>query len=169
MNNLQVLTIHRSHILTSAKFIVLIGIATFAPLFREQIITGTIINATLFVSTIVLGTQMSIFVGLIPSVIALSVGTLPPVLAPMIPYIMISNILLIYVFGYLNPKNYWLAVGVASLLKFAFLFATSFIVIGLLMKKELANSVSNMMSIYQLFTALAGGIVAYVFIGYRKK
>lgn len=169
MNNEQVLTIDKCNVIASTKFIALIGIATIVPLFHQQMLTGPIVNATLFVSTIILGTRMGILVGLFPNVIALSVGTLPAPLAPMVPYIMISNVILILTFGYFKNKNYWLAVGVASFLKFLFLFSTSSVVIGLLMKKELAESVAIMMSWPQLFTALAGGVLASISLGYYRK
>jgi len=166
MNNKKVLAIDKSKIVSLTQLITLIGVATIIPLFHQQMITGPFVNATLFVATILFGTQMGIFVGLIPSVIALSVGTLPSVLAPMVPYIMISNAILILTFDFLKDKNYWLAVALASFLKFLFLFATSSIVIGLLMKKELAESVAMMMSWPQFLTALAGGMVAWIF--FRK-
>ena len=163
MNNEKTLTITRDKMALLTWFIALTGIATIAPLFHQQMITGPIVNATLFVATIILGAQMGIFAGLIPSVIALSVGTLPPALAPMIPYIMISNVILILTFNFLKGKNYWLAITLASFLKFLFLFSTSSLVISLLMKKELAGSVALMMSWPQLVTALMGGILAWIF------
>ena len=164
MNNEKVLIMDRERLISVTKFIALIGIATLVPLFHQQMITGPIVNATLFVSAIIFGRQMGIFVGLIPSVIALSVGLLSPVLAPMIPYIMISNAILILTFNFLRNKNFWLAVGVASFMKFLFLFSTSSLVVNLLLKKEIADSVIMMMSWPQLSTALAGGIIAWVFL-----
>lgn len=168
MNNEQALTINRSNIIASTKFIALIGVATIVPLFHQQLITGPIVNATLFVATIIIGTRAGILVGLIPSVIALPIGTLPVPLAPMVPYIMLSNVILILTFGYLKNKNYWLAVGVASFFKFIFLFVTSLVVTDLLLKKELAESVIIMLSYPQLLTALAGGVLASLFLGYCK-
>lgn len=169
MNNERTLTINKVNVITSTKFIALIGIATVVPLFHQQIITGPIVNATLFIATIILGTQFGIMVGLIPSVIALSLGTLPAPLAPMVPYIMLSNTILILTFGYFKNKNYWLAVGIASFLKFMFLFLASSVVINLLMKKELVESMATMMSWPQLLTALAGGILASLFLRMNKK
>lgn len=163
MNKEKTLTIDRNSISFLTWLVVLTGIATIVPLFHQQMITGPIVNATLFVATIILGAQMGIFAGLIPSIIALSIGTLPPALAPMVPYIMISNVILILTFNFLKDKNYWLAMILASLLKFLFLFSTSSLVIGLLMKKELAESVAMMMSWPQLVTALAGGVIAWIF------
>jgi len=161
MNREKTLTLDREKTLYLTKLIVLLGIATVVPLFHQQMITGPIVNATLFASVILLGTQAGIMVGIIPSIIALSVGTLPAPLAPMVPYIMLGNVLLVLVFGFLKDKNYWLAVGVSSVAKFAWLFATSTIVIDLLLKKDLAQSVASMMSWPQLLTALLGGLVVW--------
>jgi hypothetical protein len=144
--------------------VILLSIAISVPLFHQQMITGPVVNATLFAATVLLGAQMGVLVGLIPSVIALSVGTLPAALAPMVPYIMLSNVILIVTFNFLKGKNYWLAITAASFLKFLFLFVSSSVVVGLLLKKELAESVVVMMSYPQLLTALLGGVLAKVFL-----
>lgn len=169
MSNVLAGVMERGRVVTATQFIAIVGIATIVPLFHQQAITGPIVNATLFVAALMLGSRLAIFVGLIPSVIALSVGTLPAPLAPMVPYIMLSNALLILSFGALREKNYWMAVAVASFLKFAFLFASSSVVIGLLMKQELAQSVAAMMSYPQFLTALLGGVLAYAFVNVSRK
>ncbi|TSD05139.1 MAG: [Fe] hydrogenase subunit HymD [Parcubacteria group bacterium Athens0714_12] len=110
----------------------------------------------------------AILIGLIPSLIALSTGLLPPVLAPMIPFIMAGNTILILTFSYLKEKNFWLGVISASFLKFIFLFSASSIVINLLLKKEIAAKVALMMSWPQLLTALSGGLLAYLFLKFFK-
>lgn len=145
------------------QFSILIGIAYFAPFLHQQFLTGTIVNATLVIATVILGVQVGVLVGLLPSVIALSVGTLPSPLAPMVPYIMIGNAIFVILFGMMR-KSYWTAIMLSSLLKFVFLYTTSFVVINLLFKKELAPSVSAMMSWPQLVTALSGGMVAFIFL-----
>jgi len=157
----------RDNILPAIQFAAFVGIAFVAPFFHNQFITGPIVNATLFISTALLGTQAGIMVGLMPSVIALSVGTLPAPLAPMVPYIMLSNTILVVVFGLLS-KKYFTAVVSSSVLKFIFLYATSYLVVGLLQNKQLAESVAVMMSWPQLITALAGGLLAYSFLKFRK-
>lgn len=169
MNQVKILTIRKEIILTLIKFAILLGIATIAPLFHQQSITGPIVNATLFISVMLLGAQNAILIGLIPSLIALSVGTLPAILAPMIPFIMFGNTILILTFSYLRKKNYWLGMVLASILKFMFLAFTSSIVINLLLKKEVATSVSAMMSWPQFLTALGGGLIAYIFLKSIKK
>lgn len=164
MYNEKVLTIERSKTNSAVWLVALIGIAMLAPIFHQQMLTGSVVNATLFVGTIVLGWRAGTFVGFVPSAIALSVGTLPPVLAPMVPYIMISNVILVLTFNFLKDRNFWLAVGSASFMKFLFLFSISSLVMNLLLKKELAGAAAAMMSWPQLITALAGGAIAWTFL-----
>ena len=142
---------------------------TVAPLVKQQFIVGPIVNATLFISAATLGTAGAIMVGLVPSVISLSVGLLPPVLAPVIPFIMISNALLVSVFAIFRKRNFFLGIVAASVVKYLFLYATSSMVISLLLKKEVASSVAQMMSWPQLVTALAGGVLAWVFLRGAKR
>ncbi len=159
------LRISRTLSIKAAIFLGLLATATITPMFiHSQPITGSLVNATLFIAATFLGTEIAIVVGLIPSVIALSFGLLPAILAPMVPFIMISNALLVIVFGSLQKRNYWLGVVSASLIKFIFLFSTSSIVIRLLTKKEIAVKVAAMMSWSQLVTALTGGIIAWLVI-----
>lgn len=169
MNNEKVLAIDRSKINSLIQFVFLIVIATVVPLFHQQMITGPIVNATLFIATALLGVQMGIMVGLIPSVIAISVGTLPLALASMVPYIMVSNAVLILTFNSLKNKSYWLAVVLSSFLKFLFLYGTSSLVVNLLLKKELAGNVALMMGYPQFITALAGGVLANLFLVVIRK
>ena len=168
MNKMKTLVLKKENISTLVKFIMLVGIATVAPLFGQQAITGPIINATLFVSVILLGVQSAILVGLIPSLIALSVGLLPAVFAPMIPFIIVGNTILIMTFNYLKEKSFWLRVTLASMLKFIFLFSISSVIINLFFEEEVASKVAVMMSWPQLFTALAGGLIAYIFLKSTK-
>jgi len=163
MDNASVLTINKTKIIFLTQFGSLIGLSTLAPLFNQQFITGSIVNATLFIAVILLGSRAAIFIGLIPSVIALSTGLLPPVIAPMIPFIMVGNSILVLTFDYLKDKNYWLAIITAGFFKFVFLFSTSSIVINLLLNKEIAKAIALMMSWPQFLTALLGGIMAYYY------
>jgi len=156
--------ISRELVLKLTVSVALIAISVLAPLAKQQMITGPIVNACLFVGAMLLGSGNAVFVGLMPSLIALSIGLLPAVLAPMIPFIMVSNAILILIFSWLKEKNYWLAVILASAAKFVFLFSFSFIVSNLIIKKEIAVKAAAMMSWPQLATALLGGAIAYLII-----
>ena len=91
----------------SVWFVGLMLVASVLPRFvHNQFITGPIINATLFLAAAILGSGPAILIGLVPSVVALSSGLLPVHLAPMVPFIMISNAILILVFNYLKKINF---------------------------------------------------------------
>ena len=179
MPEIKILAIKKEQTLTLVMFFTLLAIATFAPYLKIQFLTGPIVNAVLIISTVLLGVESAIFIGLLPSLYALAVGLLPAVLAPMIPFIMTANAILIVVFNFLFSAasrssvkigtRYWLGILSASFLKFLFLFLTSQIVVNLLIKKEIASKVAVMMSWPQLFTALAGGALAYLFLKGLKK
>jgi len=113
----KVLTISKTNLVTLAQFIVLLSAAVFAPLIHNQIITGSIVNATLFVAATTLGLEGAILIALLPSLFALAAGTLPMPLAPLIPFIMLSNILLILIFSSFTKINYWFRAAVAAVLK----------------------------------------------------
>lgn len=165
-NQVESIAITRARAL---EFVLLLVIATAAPLAHNQFVTGPIVNATLLIAVALLGMRDALLIGLIPSSIALAVGLLPPVLAPMIPFIIVGNAVLVITFGYLRRRNYWLGLVSGSILKFAFLFGTSTVVIGLLFDQNLASSVAAMMSWPQLVTALAGGVIAYGFLRAIKR
>jgi hypothetical protein len=165
----KILGVKKELILGLSQIAFIIAIATIVPLFHQQLITGPIINAMLFIAVVVLGAEKAVLTGLIPSLIALSIGLLPAVLLPMIPFIMVGNTVLILVFDFFRKKNYWLGAVLASFFKFLFLFSTSSVVINLLLQKEVAKNVALMMSWPQLFTALAGSLIAYLFLKTVKK
>ena len=169
MNQIKTLTVRREITFILIQFVVLVGVATIAPLFGQQAITGSIVNAVLFTTVAVLGLPAAILAGLAPSLIAISVGLLPSILAPMIPFIMTGNIILILIFNYLKNRNYWLGMISASIFKFLFLFGTSSIIANLILKKEIAQKVIIMMGLPQLLTALAGGLIAYLFLKSIKR
>ncbi len=170
MDYTKIAAIKKDSVLNLIYFIVLIAAATFAPLLgHQQFIAGPFVNAILFISVIVLNTESAIIIGLFPSLYALSVGILPPVLAPMIPFIMLGNAILVMAFNHLRKINFWFGMVASSFLKFAFLFASSTIVVNLIVKKEIASSAATMMSWPQFLTAILGGIIAYLFLKTIKK
>jgi len=129
--------------------------------FHVQWITGPLVNAVLFLSVIYCGLSGALMVGMIPSVIALSVGLLPAPMAPVVPYIILGNAIMIVAFAAFRKKNFWLGIGLGSLLKCGFLYAVISVVVKLLMNQKLASKVVMMFSWPQLVTALVGGILAF--------
>jgi len=124
---------------------------------QNQWITGTIVNALLFLAVWRVGVVNAALVAALPSSIALMRGLLPPPMAILVPYIIISNLAMIFVF-YAIKKYPLTGIISASLAKFLFLFTiTSFFI-------KLAAPLIVMMQWPQLFTALAGGLIAAGFI-----
>ncbi len=158
------LSMHNTKTAIIIKFIVLFGIAVLAPLLQNQFITGSIVNAVLYLSVFELGLGSAIAIAFFPSLISLGTGLLPMVMAPMTPFIILGNLILILVFNWLKNKNYWLSAISASVLKFGWLFGTSQLVIKYFIKKPVAAKIAAMMSWPQLATALAGSAITYLFI-----
>lgn len=147
-----------------AIFAGLLLLATFAPVLKEQMITGPIVNAVLFGSIILLGVKPALLIGTLPSLFAIYFGFHSPLMTPLIPFIITANAILVISFGFLRRFNFWLAVVSAGLLKFVFLSLTSFFIISLFIKSPTASKIAYMMSWPQLITALTGGIITYLFI-----
>jgi len=184
----QTLTLQKVQITYLIKFFILLALATGAPAlgFHSQWVTGPIVNAALILSVFLVGVRGALLVGMLPSTIALSTGLLPAVLAPMIPFIIIGNSVLVLTVDLLSGRDaiyrvsedainsvstirYFAALTVGAILKFLFLFITSSIVISLLIKQALAAQVAAMMSWPQLITALMGGVLAWIVLKILKK
>ncbi len=159
-----------------AQFLVLAGVATVVPFFIHiQWITGPMVNALLIIALLLIGVRSALLLCLIPSLMALAGGLLPSALAPVVPFIMISNALFVLVIEYFykSAKNqitgYWFGVVMGAGVKYLFLYFNTNLIIGLIMKKELAGKVAIMMSWSQLATAIAGGFIAFAILKYLKR
>lgn len=137
-------------------------LASIIPAFlHAQWITGPLVNAVLFLSVIYCGLSGALIVGMVPSVIALSVRLLPAPMAPVVPYIILGNAIMIVAFAAFRKKNFWLGAGIGALLKCGFLYAVISVVAKLLINQKLAPKVAAMFSWPQLVTALIGGGIAW--------
>lgn len=177
---LQTRTLSKINITYAVKFLILLTLATGAPLagIHSQWLTGPVVNMALILAVYIVGVRGALLIGILPSTIALGVGLLPAVLAPMIPFIIISNTLLIIVVDYFKNKftdselqitNYSLSIFFAAGIKYLFLFITSGIVVNLILQQALATKVVQLMSWPQFFTALIGGALAWGALKILKK
>ena len=158
---------------TQAKillFAVFLSIVTIIPAFIHiQWVTGPMVNAVLLIAVVLIGPMEAVLLGLMPSTVALSAGLLPLPLAPMVPFIMLGNAILIAVFHYLYQKNIFVAIGIAAFLKFAFLHQTVAWLMDRMLDGKIVAKLAVMMSWPQFFTALIGGMIAYgVLKGIKK-
>lgn len=158
------------------QFVGLAGIATALPFFIHlQWLTGPIINAILILVLFLVGIRSAMVVALVPSLMALAGGLLPAVLAPAVPFIMISNAIFILsidrIYGWSknSSRGYWFGVLIGAILKFLFLYFSVSFISRLLIKQELAVKVAQMMSWPQLATAILGGMIAWIILKWLKR
>lgn len=144
------------------------GIILLVPLFHTQFLTGPIINATLLVATEIFGLATGIVLGLLPSVVAMAAGLLPIGLAPLIPFIMVSNALMLIIFSYFSQKNYWLRTALAGIAKFIFLAVFSSLAVSLVLDSAKATQASLMFGWPQLATVWVGGVIAFGVLKFLK-
>lgn len=159
-----------------AKILGLAGVATILPFFIHiQWITGPIINAIFILILFLIGIRSALVACLIPSLMALSGGLLPAILAPVVPFIMIGNVIFVLSIDYLynasrsSVRGYWLGVLTGAFLKFVFLYTSVTWITKLLLKQDLAIKVAQMMSWPQFATAMLGGVLAWVILKWLKR
>lgn len=151
-------------------FGVLLALVIVLPGFiHNQWITGPVVNAVLILAAVCVGPMEAMVLGMMPSTMALSSGLLPLALAPMVPFIIIGNAVLILSFQYLAVKNYVVRILVAAFLKFVFLYLSVTFLMDRLFEKEFLGSLLLMMSWPQFVTALIGGLIVYPFFKAKKK
>lgn len=145
----------------TAVAIITPAILAHAP--QNQWLTGSIVNAVLFLAAWKVPLGNAFFVAAMPSSVALMRGLLPAPMALLLPYIIFSNFLLIITYAAFK-KTPLLGVVGASLAKFAFLYATTMFLSGALVGKLLV-----MFQWPQLITALAGGLIFLSITSIGKK
>jgi hypothetical protein len=158
------------------SFLFLFGVATILPFFiHAQWLTGPIINAIFVLVLFLVGIRSALVICLIPSLMALSGGLLPAILAPVVPFIMIGNAIFVLTVDWFynqakdGNQGYWLGVVLGAAAKFAWLFLSVSYISRLLIKQELAVKVAQMMSWPQFATAVMGGLIAFAFLKWLKR
>lgn len=150
-------------------------ISFFLPLMvgHPQIVVGVLVNALLITSALNIKGYKLLPVIIAPALGALSRGILfgpfTIFLLYMIPFIWVGNAILIYAFKWLNldkKLNQWITLLIGSVAKAAFLFTIAYILFSL---KLIPVLFLTAMGIFQLYTAILGGIIALGFQYTKKK
>ncbi len=128
----------------------------FQSLALPQPVTGPLVNAALFTSAGIVGVVSGILIGAITPWIAYAVGTMR--LAPALPVIMAGNISLVLVFGLLFRRNRYVAAVAAAVTKW--LVMTAGVKTILLPSVKVPAPVVTSLTIFQLWTALGGAVLA---------
>lgn len=160
--------IEQKRYLIWVQYLTLLGIAILSPIFPWQQVTGPLVNAILFIAVVLIGMKEAMVLAVMPSLMALAFGTLLPIAAPMVPFIIIGNIILVTVFAYFRQQNFWLGVVCASVLKFIWLYCWV-LYLARYIHNPIFKNIIVKMSWPQLASALAGGVLAYVFLKSIKR
>ncbi len=139
------------------------------PLFiHNQAITGVFVNFILIFTCLKLGIRSALPLAFVPSIAAVSSGMFPLPLAPMIPFIMAGNIVLVLIIHFfkhndsLFQHNCFVTLTLAALAKFALLYSTSHFLAQHFLPQMWFDKVMVMMSWPQFATAMVGGIFAFL-------
>ncbi|NOY60950.1 MAG: hypothetical protein GXO75_18730 [Calditrichaeota bacterium] len=129
----------------------------------------------LILTTLVLNPLAGVILGSVSPLVAVIRGQLPPILLPMVPFIIVGNALLVVVFGLvgklisfslhhdsspLKSIGNWLGLLLGATIKFLWLYASASFVVPLVLGKQLPAPFIAMMAIPQFITAIIGGIFA---------
>lgn len=157
-------------VIVSTQLLGMVVLAVLFPLFPLREISGPLVNALLFIAVVILGVRNALLICFLPSIISVSVGILPLVALPLVPVIILGNVLLVLLFNYFYKKNFWLGVVSASLVKFIFIYSLATLLVAeFISSPQLAKIVGQTMGYLQLISALLGGVIAWVFLKFIKR
>jgi uncharacterized membrane protein len=129
----------------------------------------------LIVSTFILGWLGGVIIGGLTPWIALVRGILPLPLAPVIPFIIAGNIAFLLSYYFIGKFSFrflpesiknigsFLGIALGAVVKYLILAA------GVRFFVEVPPGITKMMQIPQLLTALAGGVLALIFINFLNR
>ncbi len=126
--------------------------------FFSQYVTGSAVNAMLFLTTAIVGTWSGVIVGCFTPIVALTLGIMGR--PEMVPFIAIGNGLLCLVYGFLRKVNELAAYLVSVVVKFVWLAFSVRYLVSLFGFKAPAPLI-QMMTFPQLITGLLGAVVAF--------
>jgi hypothetical protein len=158
-----------------ALVIIFIG-ARFGGLTFNSFVVGPLVNAVIMTTVLVSGIQYGVMVGLLTPVMAALTGQLLPPMVPFMPFIMLGNITLAIVFGLLAKHagkfGSFIGIVVGAVLKtLVLVLSVKYLItlFGINMAPKVMEKLYAAMSYPQLYTAIAGGIIALLLYAVYKK
>jgi len=143
----------------------LLASALFIPMVISgpQLLTGTIVNALLFLFISQTHSKKALPLILLPSIGALInglvFGTSTLFLLYFLPFIWLANYFLTESFRYFLQKySYLISAGLSSVIKCAVLFCSAYLLTS---TGVVPVQFLQLMGLFQLYTALLGGVIAY--------
>ncbi|MGE0792825.1 MAG: hypothetical protein AB7V77_01440 [Candidatus Woesearchaeota archaeon] len=157
------------------EFFAYLAVCFFIPfvLGHPQWLVGSIVNCALILGALNLKFEKVLPIILIPSIGVLSAGilfgTYTKFLLYLIPFIWIGNTIIVWGIKYLNLKhknNYAISLLISSIAKTIFLFSSISV---LVLFKVVPIALLTSFGIFQLYTALLGGGLAFGIQKLKKK
>jgi riboflavin transporter len=150
--------------------------ATFLPfVIHIQWVTGPLVNALLILILFIVGLRSALVMCFVPSLMALAGGLLPFALAPVIPFIMLGNVVFILAVDYFYKSakkeinGFWIGVAIGAALKYLFIWFNANLMVTYFMHNELGVAMARLVSWPQFATAVAGGAIAWVILKWLKR
>jgi riboflavin transporter len=150
--------------------------ATFLPfVIHIQWVTGPLVNALLILILFIVGIRSALVMCFVPSLMALAGGLLPFALAPVIPFIMLGNVIFILSVDYFyksakkENNGFWIGVVVGAALKYLFIWFNANLMTTFFLRDTLGVAVARLISWPQFATAVAGGAIAWVILKWLKR
>ncbi|MFW6220404.1 MAG: hypothetical protein ACOC3X_01895 [Nanoarchaeota archaeon] len=132
---------------------------------KPQFLVGMLVNCALILAALNIKNYKLLPIIILPSIGVLTAGLifgpLSMFLIYMIPFIWISNFIIVYSFKYLylkNKLNKWTSLIISAIFKVSLLFISAFILVKLSIIPALFLTT---MGLVQLYTAISGGIMAF--------
>ncbi|MBE3576964.1 MAG: ECF transporter S component [Limnochordales bacterium] len=134
-----------------------------------QLITGSAVNAVLYMTALSAPPGYGVVVGALTPVIALWRGILAPAAAPLVPFIAVGNAILVLVFwlsqrpvaGFVARAGAWALLSVLGVVLASGLKA-GFLALAVARIVHVPDKLAAAMQWPQLFTALTGGVIVLI-------
>lgn len=156
----------RIHFITYTA--VLLALALLAQSIRFVIpgapswLVGTLVNAVLAYAALCIGLSSAAIVAVVVPLVAFLQGQIP--ILHMLPAVALGNLTLTVLLALLRKHPFWLYIPIASVAKFLvlFLLVAQWLAPSFIAKPPQAAAVAATFGIMQLYTALAGCVIAFL-------
>ena len=153
--------ITKSAVLLALALIFQVGFMPFA-----QPVVGPLVNMVLLVAVLTTGPVTACFIGCLTPVAAFSLGIMP--IFPVVPVIMLGNLLYVLTFSLLKQKSLLAGVAGAAVVK-TLAMAVTIRLLAKYLVPLLPMPIIAALSMPQLYTALLGGAMALLVNRYLPK
>lgn len=151
---LETALLTKTAVLLALALVFQIGLSSFS-----QPVVGPLVNMVLILAVLTVSRGAAVIIGCLTPLAAYMLGIMP--LLPVLPIIMIGNLMLVIVFNLLYFNNKWLAVLSASIAKF-FVMALLIRFIAYTVFSSIPTPLITAFSMPQFYTAFLGGVMALI-------